>query len=88
MSEEERIKISVNEEDVQNIINCYEKDIKYIEQLQQENKQLKEVIEEIREYIDKLVLFKDEEGNMYFRDFFPEPYKELLQILDKGVKND
>ena len=33
---EEKITISVNQEDVQNIINCYEKDIKYIKQLQQE----------------------------------------------------
>lgn len=38
----EKIEISVNEEDVQNIINCYEKDIEYIEQLEQENQQLKE----------------------------------------------
>lgn len=31
---EEKIKISVNEEDVQNIINCYEKDIEYIKELE------------------------------------------------------
>lgn len=42
MDKEEKIKISVNEEDVQNIINCYEKDIEYIKHLQQENKQLQE----------------------------------------------
>lgn len=41
----EEITISVNEEDVQNIINAYEKDIEYIEQLQQENERLKEKIE-------------------------------------------
>lgn len=39
---EEKIKISVNQEDVQNIINCYEKDIERI-------KQLEEVIKEARE---------------------------------------
>lgn len=38
----EKIEISVNEEDVQNIINCYEKDIEYIKQLEQENQRLKE----------------------------------------------
>lgn len=38
----EKIEISVNQEDVQNIIDCYEKDIEYIKQLQQENKLLKD----------------------------------------------
>lgn len=42
MSEEEKIKISVNDEDIQNLINCYEKDIEYIKQLEKENKQLKD----------------------------------------------
>lgn len=40
--DEERFEISVNQEDVQNIINCYEKDIEYIKQLEQENQSLKE----------------------------------------------
>lgn len=43
----EKIEISVNEEDVQNIINCYEKDIEYIKQLEQENQRLKEEINEL-----------------------------------------
>ena len=30
MNKEEKITISVNEEDIQNIINAYEKDIEYI----------------------------------------------------------
>ncbi len=37
MNKEEKIEISVNQEDVQNIIDCYEKDIKYIKQLEKEN---------------------------------------------------
>lgn len=41
MNKEERFEIELNQEDVQNIINCYEKDIKLIKQLQQENKELK-----------------------------------------------
>ena len=44
MSEEEKIKISVNEEDMQNLINCYKKDIEYIMQLEKENQKYKEVI--------------------------------------------
>lgn len=43
---EEKIEISVNEEDVQNIINCYEKDIKYIEQLEHNWNGLKKWLEE------------------------------------------
>ena len=35
MNKEERFVISVNQEDVQNIIDCYEKDIKYIKELEQ-----------------------------------------------------
>lgn len=48
MSEEEKITISVNQEDVQNIINAYEKDIKLIEQLQQENNSLRTRIKTVK----------------------------------------
>lgn len=41
----ERFEIELNQEDVQNIINCYEKDIEYINQLQQQNKELHNKIE-------------------------------------------
>ena len=53
MNKEEKITISVNEEDVQNIINAYEKDIEYINQLEKENNQLKEVIDEAIEFTNK-----------------------------------
>lgn len=46
MNKEEKIIISVNEEDVQNIINAYEKDIEYIQQLEKELEQLKEIEKE------------------------------------------
>lgn len=46
MNKEEKIIISVNEEDVQNIINAYEKDIEYINQLEKELEQLKEIEKE------------------------------------------
>ena len=44
--------------------------------LQQENKQLKEVIEEVREYVDNIVPCIHDE----------ELLDELLQILDKATK--
>lgn len=51
---EERIKISINEEDVQNIIDCYEKDIKYIEALDKENKQLKHILDELEKWLEEI----------------------------------
>ena len=45
---EDKITISVNEEDVQNLINCYEKDIEYIKQLETNWKELKKWLEEER----------------------------------------
>lgn len=66
---EEKITISVNQEDVQNIINCYEKDIEYI-------KQLEEVIKEAREYIEKC-----KHLNWYVESCYTN---DLLEILSKG----
>ena len=68
---EEKIKISVNQEDVQNIINCYEKDIERI-------KQLEEVIKEAREYASKEFLCYDNESDEYICGV------QLLEILSKG----
>lgn len=57
-----RIKISVNQEDVQNIIDCYEKDIKYIKQLEAKVNQLETnrdgAIEEL--FILKNMIYKPE----------------------------
>ena len=53
MNKEGKITISVNEEDVQNIINAYEKDIEYINQLEKENEQLKDNWNKLKEYIVK-----------------------------------
>lgn len=50
MNKEEKITISVNEEDVQNIINAYEKDIEYINQLEKENQELKDNWNKLKEY--------------------------------------
>ena len=50
MNKEEKITISVNEEDKQNIINSYEKDIEYINQLEKENEQLKDNWNKLKEW--------------------------------------
>lgn len=49
---EKKIKISVNEEDVQNIINCYEKDIEYIKKLEKENEELKKQVIIMEKYLE------------------------------------
>ena len=73
MNKEEKITISVNEEDVQNIINAYEKDIEYINQLEKENKKYKEVIDEA---IDKLYCW----GEALDAEF----QKQMLDILKEA----
>ena len=71
---EEKITISVNQEDVQNIINCYEKDIERI-------KQLEEVIKEAREYIEYHTTDHIYNGrDLVYAD-------NLLEILSKGENN-
>ena len=79
MNNKEKITISVNEEDVQNIINSYEKDIEYINQLEKENKKYKEVIDEAIEWV--------KDWTHGANDWFEEDSKpsELLDIL-KEVK--
>ena len=51
-----------------------------IENLQQENQQLKEVIEEVREYILNHELVEE-------KDHYVLNGNELLQILDKTMEN-
>lgn len=56
-----------------------------IMQLQEENKQLKYVIEEIREYINSYDVFKEFSFPLMKRE--EENKKDLLQILDKAKEN-
>lgn len=51
----------------------------------QENKQLKDVIEEIREYINSYDVFKEFSFPLMKRE--EENKKDLLQILDKVKEN-
>lgn len=56
----------------------------YLPKLQQENQQLKEVIEEVRKYIERediCIDIRDNELNYISTN-------ELLQILDKGESNE
>ena len=82
----EKIEISVNEEDVQNIINCYEKDIEYIKQLEQENQQLKEIINKAIEYIKERTEF-NQYSEVYPSVLDAREVKKILEIL-KGGSNE
>ena len=56
-----------------------------IENLQQENKQLKEVIEEVREYVEKTPIGSILEVHCGDEEEYTKP---LLQILDKVKDSD
>ena len=98
MNKEEKITISVNEEDIQNIINAYEKDIEYINQLEKENQELKKIVElyskslynaeltKYKEVIEKAIEWV-KDWTHGANDWFEEDSKpsELLDIL-KEVK--
>ena len=75
MNKEEKIEISVNEEDVQNIINCYEKDIEYIEQLQQENQQLRHIIDELEKWLEEML------NELKQNDVYDRTSYEMGQII-------
>ena len=67
------------------------KNIKYhFQRLQQENQQLKSVIKEIREYINKnkLYNFKYDEEELFEIITDEVAKKDLLQIIDKTKDND
>ena len=54
----------------------------YIENIKQENKQLKEVIEEVREFINEYTLdYENTDGSIVYLD--EEDISELEEILDK-----
>lgn len=86
--ERRKDKISVNQEDVQNIINCYEKDIERI-------KHLEEVIKEAIDYMNSEEFFIKMNSNSIqpppdkycCQDYF-EAKETLFEILSKGENND
>ena len=50
-------------------------------------KQLKEVIEEVRKYIDNMIVYGDDDEDWYFKEVHEEHYEKLLQILNKVKEN-
>ena len=83
MNNKEKITITVNEEDVQNIINAYEKDIEYINQLEKENKKYKEVIDKLKE------LIIDNIGETTYEYIGSNKIKVLLELrMDNDGVND
>ncbi len=89
---QERFEISVNQEDVQNIINCYEKDIKYIEQLEDNWNKLKECIKSEIERTENLI---KEDCNMIQINNIREMLNEdrecwlfKMQEIEKGGMNE
>ena len=86
MNKEEKITISVNEEDVQNIINAYEKDIEYINQLEKENKKYKEVIDEAIEYMKDFIfepLLTNEDRKLIMYNDNLRNFEKILKEVEK-----
>ena len=84
----ERFEIELNQEDVQNIINCYEKDIEYINQLQQQNKELHNKIDKLEDKIKQMdnrfkngLCIDNYLGGRKTRKLFEEMY-EILKVSD------
>lgn len=86
---EERIKISVNEEEVQNIIDCYEKDIKYIKQLEQENEGLKEQLKKADSITQSCIFEGKEESTINFRECLNTLalYKEVIEEVKTEISS-
>lgn len=78
------MKVTIKDDVMRNKIKDTLTRIELLKSLQQENQQLKEVIEEVREVAQELKLHYQQHPTM-----IPDvKLNKLLQILDKGVKND
>ena len=73
MNKEEKFAISVNQEDVQNIIDCYEKDIEYIKKLEQR-------IKTYEDPEDLTLMF------MYCDEKAKDKIKDLQQKINKAIE--
>ena len=62
----------------------YNKCARLLNEKEQENKQLKEVIEEVREYVEKTPIGSILEVHCGYEEEYTKP---LLQILDKAKEN-
>ena len=87
---DKKIEITVNQEDVQNIIDCYEKDIELIEKLKEENTKLweqkLEYIERIGnaiEYINNCLIGYKEQYEEHTFNYYNVSYdlESILEIL-------
>lgn len=85
MNKEERIKITVNEEDVQNIIDCYEKDIEHIKELEQRIKTYEDP-----EDLTLMFMYCDEKAKYKIKDLQQRIDKAIDDIdkLEKDIMNN
>ena len=89
---EEKIEITVNQEDVQNIINCYEKDIELIEKLKEKNKIYKTTIKGQHRKIEELKNAKKtskrihKERNKRLKEENTKLWEQKLEYIDRIKK--
>lgn len=84
----DKIEISLNQEDVQNIIDCYEKDIKYIERLEKENQQLKEELQKSDSITQSCIFQGKKESTINFRKCLKQLdlYKSVMDEVKEYIK--
>ena len=85
---EEKIKISVNQEDVQNIIDCYEKDIEYIKHLEEENKSLQSKLKEKEEAEKEFIKLLEDKWNESQDIWFIKLLNKYEEITSKQAKEN
>ena len=85
----EKIDITLNQEDVQNIINCYEKDIELIEKLKEKNEIYKSTMKGQHRRIEELKQAKkvskqiQKERNKRLRKENDRLWKQKLEYIDR-----
>ena len=91
MSEEE-IKKVARETFLENVMKNFDSVVifEYIQTLERENKKLKNVLKEIREYIKDNISqeFRNGRSNEFYLELNEKNLKILLEIIDKGIKEN
>lgn len=77
---EDKIEVELNQEEVQAIIDCYEKDLKYIKQLEQQNKELQQRIDKAIKYMKHYIEVEERKYN----DNVMKEFEFVIKLLKGG----
>lgn len=77
---EDKIEVELNQEEIQAIIDCYEKDLKYIKQLEQQNKELQQRIDKAIKYMKHYIEVEERKYN----DNVMKEFEFVIKLLKGG----